>query len=395
MHIPQHVVKRFADLKDLFEQPLHAYASEAKVRPSSISMRLKVLGVNEASAAPWIVIMCDKSISKKVKQYFEQPLVKQAYQPCHTDCDLPYFDIFVLDRAPKPIAATDNADIYGRDLVGSADIATWCGTVIRLGSDETARLATIWGLVQVLDETGESTLYGMTAGHALFNDEVNNPREYSASLEDDVDEEPKADSSPWLQQEGEFELDLELDEDSPELDGGPKNSAASAGEAVQEERQTWSKLGQVFASSRDYEALEADLDWALIKIDHPAGDRPNLLQRDAPSSQNEAAPRAELYRVQKAHDALGINPREVRLLGGVTGSKVGMLSTTSSFLMMAPGRTFVETYTLTLSDHLGMLVSQYRTSMSADLLSSAQAGRLRLMGSRQGDRICLRACGRI
>jgi hypothetical protein len=361
-------------------------------------MKLKVLGVDEASAAPWIVIMCDKSISKKVKRYFEQPLVKEAYQPCRTDSELPCFDIFILDRAPKPIAATSYVDVCGRGLFGSADITSWYGKVIRLSFDGKTRFATIGGLVQAFDQAGNSTLYGLTAGHVLFDGQTNDFGTYSTSLEHDFEEVMEADS--WLQQHEDFELDLHLDEDYSQLNGGLENSATSAEEASQEEQETWSKLGHVFASSQDYEPLKADLDWALIKIDLPADDQPKLLEGSASRTQDDATPqddatsRVKLRRSHIVHDSL-TDPQEVHLLGGVSGLKDGMLSTTSSFLMMAPGKTFVETYTLSLSDQSGMCLSQHGTSVETDMLSRATPGRLRLMGNRQGNKTCLRLCGRV
>src|SRR5437762_3036341 len=68
--IPEAVRNRFCDLKELFDKPLYEYLSNERDSVGSIAIRLKVLGKTEETAKPWVVVLCDQSISKLVKQYF-------------------------------------------------------------------------------------------------------------------------------------------------------------------------------------------------------------------------------------------------------------------------------------------------------------------------------------
>ena len=68
--IPQLNQHRFHDLQELFERPLYDYLIRAKVKANPISIKLKVLGESEATAKPWIVVLCNKTASKKIRQFF-------------------------------------------------------------------------------------------------------------------------------------------------------------------------------------------------------------------------------------------------------------------------------------------------------------------------------------
>lgn len=69
--IPRRVQHRFYDLNELFGKPLQQHLTNSGVKFSSISIKLKVLGDCEASAKPWIVVMCDEKAKKRTKQFFD------------------------------------------------------------------------------------------------------------------------------------------------------------------------------------------------------------------------------------------------------------------------------------------------------------------------------------
>lgn len=94
-----------------------------------------------------------------------------------------------------------------------------------------------------------------------------------------------------------------------------------------------------------------NLDWALIDIDGPLLYRPNLL---VVADQNHGhSIHGELIELHdKTVDAPGGQP--VMVLTGTGGVKEGRLSTSLSFLMLAPGKRLTEAYTLTLCGGSGM-----------------------------------------
>lgn len=144
--IPQLTQHRFHDLHELFERPLCEYLIKAKVNPNPISIKLKVLGESEATAKPWIVILCNKTASKTIRQFFNQQQIKAAYQPPNPDSFLPAFKVFVCNRPPRPMAG---AEIYG----DFDERATMCGRIIKVGEAHQSRLATLGGVIKyVLSE---------------------------------------------------------------------------------------------------------------------------------------------------------------------------------------------------------------------------------------------------
>ena len=139
--IPQLTQHRFHDLHELFERPLYDHLIEAKINPHPISLKLKVLGESEATAKPWIVILCSKAASKRVRHFFNQQHIKADYQPSNPDSFSPSFEIFVCNRPPRPMAGIE---IYG----DFGQRSTMCGSIIRVGEADQARFATLGGVIK-------------------------------------------------------------------------------------------------------------------------------------------------------------------------------------------------------------------------------------------------------
>ena len=139
--IPQLTQHRFHDLHELFERPLYDHLVEAKINPHPISLKLKVLGESEATAKPWIVILCSKAASKRVRHFFNQQHIKADYQPSNPDSFSPSFEIFVCNRPPRPMAGIEIYGDFGRR-------PTMCGSIIRVGEADQARFATLGGVIK-------------------------------------------------------------------------------------------------------------------------------------------------------------------------------------------------------------------------------------------------------
>jgi hypothetical protein len=360
--LPETTVHRFMDLKDLFDQPLYRLRSENKGPPGTISMRLKVLGTDPASAKPWIVILCDKTLYRKVKHFFDQSSVKNEYQPRDVDSDLPSFGLLVYDKPPRPTAGTTYNAIYGQHQIYSPDFVTWCGTTIKCetcgehaadSGTSAIRFATLGGIIKVVDAMQTTMLYGMTAGHVLFNDEIPDSEHDPVSSEDENEESQHL----WDQQGEVFELEIDFEEDQGSSESWPLS---------QENKVVpWRQIGHVVLSSRDRDSIDTDLDWALLNVRDPAYYRPNLLVKDSDLVTDVSSQPPRLYHARSdlkpitvagALDTESLQPRPVLLLGGVSGPTPGFLVPKSAFLMMGPGKSFIETYSLVLDDGSGKLV---------------------------------------
>lgn len=139
--IPQSTQRRFHDLHDLFERPLCEYLIKAKVSPNPISIKLKVLGESEVTAKPWIMVLCNKTASKRIRHFFNQQHIKAEYQPCNPNSSLPSFEICYYIRPPRPMA--------GRAIYGDYDERdTICGRIIKVGEAHQSRFATLGGVIK-------------------------------------------------------------------------------------------------------------------------------------------------------------------------------------------------------------------------------------------------------
>ena len=382
--IPQLTQHRFHDLHELFERPLYEYLIKAKVNPNPISIKLKVLGESEATAKPWIVVLCSTAASKKIRQFLNQPQIKAAYQPPDTaDSFLPTFKVFVCNRPPRPMAGTE---IYSDFNKG----ATMCGRIIKVGEAHQSRFATLggvikyvtfepivpmleqkWGLERhfsasctleiyfkarctpseqamltanfqsrVVKPSGNIMLYGMSAGHILVQQPLGQDTFDELDYCDEEDEEDEG----FYSGEEEYELDDPYEGDEEVQD------SATTGEKAQNVLQStqlgrlWPKVGCVSAASNDGSGTGNDLDWILIEFDRTEDCRPNLLVSF--DREKEAAGDCQLKENRKCTE--DGSSRSVFLLSGTGGVKRGTLSTSLSFLMMGAAKAFTKTYTLVL-----------------------------------------------
>lgn len=319
--IPQSVQNRFDDLNELFSKPLYDFLSKARVGFSAISIKLKVLGESEATAKPWIIVQCDSAVCRKVKQFFEQKQVKSQYQSSDFDLGLPSFEIVYHSRPPKEIAATDV--VYG-DAWGNA--TTWptlCGKIIKIGEPEDTRTATLGGVIKVVTLEEDVMLYGMTVSHIVAQDRRGDDNGEGSDGEESEGEEET------------FELDLNPVEYQPPHVGKCARS--------------WSKIGHVSQASGPNRRDRRNLDWALVRIDDASCYRPNLLIDSACESdwiKNQLkGPSSEVT-------ANGTD-EFVAVMSGTSGMKLGKLSPSFSFLMLAPGQSLTQTRELALFDGSG------------------------------------------
>ncbi len=385
--ISQAVQNRFSDLTELFGPSLYTFLVKRRVRYNAISIKLKVLGKDERSARPWVVVQCDEAASKPIKHFFDQPEVKTQYRPGDSEPDLPSFDVVIHPRAPVSLATSHPARVYGNSW---ADIDTLCGKIIKIGSLDEPHIATLGGVIKVETSRGEFLLQGLTAGHIIPQEPVtghDNGREspstyiYTAhsscettpthlepgtqKVEDGLvhdvchpQEQEDAESATGSEVDGEdVEIDLAVEIDKA-TKGPTSFQDSSLDNTTQDsQEQSWSMIGSIYSTSRDVHARPGpdrqsgpDQDWALVNIDR-ALYRPNLLA-DQPSGANIV----ELTELSGGLDK-SEGSRAVVLVSGVGGLKRGSLSLSPSFLMLGQAKSFTKTYNLVLHDVPGMIAS--------------------------------------
>jgi hypothetical protein len=368
--IPQATQDRFYDLRELFDRPFiqHLTSTKPDVQLKSLSIKLMVLGESEASAKPWVVILCDARLKKSAEKYFNQRCVRGHFKPRESDSDLPSLDVVVCTKQPKPIAATQGLDIYG-DFGNNTRPPTLCGTVIKAISPDGTRIGRIGGLVKVTNFDGVSMLYAMTAGHIIHqghatgdvtddvtgditDDATNDATDDKLDSESSGDEgkiiygNESEDEEDLFQDSEEFEIDLAGEEPCEGQDGGLAASTSYSTEQAGTTSVSWSKIGHITLSSqRDHEGAH-NMDWGLIELDDRSGYRPNLLFDPSTHEPIDlTCPSSKQYFPTRGK----VKERVIVLNNTGTWAR-GVLSTFSSFLIVAPGKSLIETHTLTMND---------------------------------------------
>lgn len=350
--IPELIQNRFHDLKELFDEPLYEYLSKAKVKFTSLSIKLKVLGESVETRKPWIVVLCDKTISRRVKQYFNQPHVKIQYQPYNTDPDLPSFQLIVCERPPRPMASAEYPEVYSPYWANMAGPSTLCGTLIRIYTADGMHIATFGGIIKVTDSEKIESFYGMTAGHIIAQPAS---EEEELGSDQSTGEENTEPDDVYLSDDQEiFELELSSEDDCSSMNADAASSVPEIQGQTPESESSWLKIGYISTQSQHSHETQRNLDWALVKIEDPQQYRPNLLVSTIISN----------YLTSGVLKEPSYRHRPVVLLTGTNGKKYGMMSMPMSFLYLAPGKNFVETFVVTMSDGSGKDPSRIFSALS-------------------------------
>lgn len=348
--IPELVKNRFKDLVELFSKPLYDFVYRNQKGLIAISIRLVVLGGTDTNAKPRIVVMCDKDVMKRVKNFFKQPSVKSEFLGNTRDPSLPQLDIVFYDRPPRQMAATSAVDVYGS--MKNINTLTSCGIPIRVFHPNGPQFATLGGIVKVVTPLGRCMLYGMTAGHVMANHEAD-----SGTDKLDVEDDTASEDGGYVTEEDDyFELDnpaagehyiatIPSPEETPPLT-----------EELDIIDVQWDIIGHTFATCRETEE-EPNFDWALIHLDDKSLYRPNRFVDTRTNSDPEESEKFD-NSLQATEGNQLLLDRCVVVLSGSSSYNTGILSGHSSFLMMSPGKRFVETFILTLDDQNGNSPSQ-------------------------------------
>jgi hypothetical protein len=334
--IPKLTQNRFEDLRELHADNL-IDLTRGVSRSRGILMSLKVLGESESTAAPWVFIQCDKAVAKKVRRFFKLPSVELDFKPPNPDAYTPSFEIYVYEMPPlalggnspnRPIPQHDYANETPELHLGEWSDESLCGSKITVSTHGQKRSATIGGVISIQSADRKTWVLGITAGHFLAEERYMDDLEEEQDSDDDLDGASFDDAS-------EFELDLDPREFEVLL--------RSAEETAQREVPEWvlASVGGIFMASQDGLHDGPNLDWALFTIKDISFYLPNLLTVHQISQVIHPDRR----------DTHGENP--VLLSTVTSGLVLGTLSSSWSYLMLAPGNGLVRTNTLKVPHHHG------------------------------------------
>lgn len=351
--IPPLTWKRFNDLNELFSKPLYEHLTNSKVRYRALSIKLKVLGPEYSQSKPWIVVQCDKPIAKRVRQFFNVRWVRTEYHPPIPEASCPSFGVLVCERPPRPIAGKGPIDVFGEATCTGITPGTLPGCMmIRLSEEYGSRIATVGGLVKISMPNNSSRICGLTAGHiisrASYEDSLDDHQEMEDEAGDDDEPIELRNTDPAV-----FELEL------PYKDGTYGGSAFSSSSPSLKGPRTrplatrnmghWQKVGSIIRYSKNDPTGGQNLDWALINIDPLHF--PLDIFRPGP---NKGTVQTSTSSEPGFNDPMSMGPdRKVIIMSTMSGVKNGELTTSCSYLMLAPSKRLVKAYTLVLSDGAG------------------------------------------
>jgi len=359
--VPPPLERRYRDLKLLYSEALWRAVSRNKTKPGDIATKLRYIGESSANAELCVVVYCEKAAAGRVKKFFAQKHVRDDFNPD--------FKIRIVTAPPVRLAA-DLATI----TVHSSDLdirTTLCGMPIQMTSDSGTAVATLGGLIGITSRGGERSVYGLTAAHSLHGIQ---PSPQTPSLPD-VDSEEDESSSDESSESDDFIQVLEATD--PEFGHSCADSIRMSPPPPTAQRHGSMHGYTLHSASSD---RGANRDWALVCIP-PQDWRPNLFpETEEPDDGGICGKASELLldSSDKSVDGDGTPDPQLSLPRAAViltsrGPQRGILSASSSSILLSPGEAFVDTLDFLPSE------GSSRFTFDAHLIFNAQDLTFRLV----------------
>lgn len=146
----------------LFGKSFYDFVGKADSPESILNFKLKFLSDANRTRGHWIVVLCDKPLTRKVRTFFAQEGIIKQCQP-EEDTQLPNFSVVVCGAPPRTLSS--------RYRVRAVDhlpptMYTIGASVEVYGGDE-SKAASLGGFILVNMADGTKSLCGLTAGHLV------------------------------------------------------------------------------------------------------------------------------------------------------------------------------------------------------------------------------------
>jgi hypothetical protein len=215
-------------------------------------MQFLVLGVSEAAAKPWIVVLCPASARRKVKSFFKKDFAKNVCHgshPCTID-----FDVVVIGRPLQPTGSQHLDEVFIEQ--GTEACEPWKAQ-IKVTSCDMARFATMGGYVCITDAHGGESIYGLTVGHIIptddsYDEDAHNSYNDESDISDEDDgDEDENNCLQELMTTANMEVSIEVQVE------------AVLASSDDQDNGLWDSLGKM--SQASYSDRARNRDWALIE----------------------------------------------------------------------------------------------------------------------------------
>jgi hypothetical protein len=247
--VDQQTLDRFEDVSERVQGLLIEYLCKCAKDFRPIALRLMILGKDEISAKPWIVVLCRTHTSKKVNRFFQKERIKSLCQP--KGPNEIGFEVTTVSKTFKPSASHTPVEVYGvRNL---SDATSNWSIPIRV-QQENQRFATMGGIIVVTASNDRKTYYGLTAGHIVDREDIladRDIREDSGyTSQDDNDHDDSSDGGSMI------------DEPSSQSLVQTPDQIIESRFAVTH-HSGWTRVGKITNASFSTQAINRD--WAMIE----------------------------------------------------------------------------------------------------------------------------------
>lgn len=284
-------------------------------------------------ARPYIVVICSEAIERKVQDFVDDQLVKSPYRAGENDESIPLIKVLAVGHPITLRASTSDVQVRCGGVGDPHDrTKTFCGTPIRLCDGAgNSRNATLGGIVKVTSTGGEYQLYGLTAGHMIRDRQIVTEEDDNLVGMDPIDESME----PAISRIGRA-FPIRSNPPSKDFNEWCGSDEYSIGRLLNEER---TKTREASAADGEQIQKRPYLDWALFEFN---AHRPNQLTIDS-----REYSRDDLRLPPPGNDA-SKDEILVSIICTSQEPKRGMLSMTRARVLLDPGDTFTDAYTLSL-----------------------------------------------
>ncbi|KAF3941037.1 hypothetical protein ABW19_dt0202456 [Dactylella cylindrospora] len=335
-HIPDDYQDRFLDLVRLYDRSV-----KNRLKPKFMAWKLKVLGENEISKRPFIVVLCDPNSTKKIQKFFNK---REIREQCEDIPSLPSLPVLVVASAPTKLGSSVPL------VLGPSDVFcdyTTCGEGVQIVHEGKTTAATIGGVLKIVVD-GRISLFGMTAGHLLEeseDDEMDFGDDDNDSLFSQDSDDSEGDDSEWEEEEGDTISGINPAEtgfsSTPHTVQVPINGAGGS--------QMWSEIGHLVTLKHSTRAFRySNLDWGLIQVNLVDQQRLKMnFVKASPSSEAMSAPeKREIKTMYHHRNGIVCNRTVIYQPGREPTYLRGKINTTPSYMHQSPSGCLARVYTM-------------------------------------------------
>jgi len=304
--------------------PLLVSLRKSKKNYRPFAIRLLALGTDETLAKPYIVVFCPECVSDLVRIYFRRETSKRLCQPGRAGPAS--FEVIVESN---PIRITTSHHLHPTSVkTGHPTSGRRAHRNIPLKIDGTCgtRYATMGGYIVVVNKQKDLSMYGLTAGHSIVQDDLEEEVE-----SEQASAEPDAERSLFPEIAPPASSQIPGSAMSRTMHNTVFNLATSSQEEIE-----WSGIANVAPASFSVQAC--DRDWALL-----AG------IADQPGSGTEDDQIYERYLLGDPRSGTALMDDGVEV--ALHPPFIGKLSRPPSFAILPYGNDFVRVHTIIVHDN--------------------------------------------